>query len=148
MSAEPYKDNPLPWHVGTNGCTPESGGEPAFPCIHDASGLPDGGDIVCQVLGTSEQVKANARFIVEAVNTRHSAPSWQPIATAPKDGTTILLYNVHHKSIELGYWGHYGAEHTAYHWREATNQEGRAEIEDEFLTHWQPLPPPPAIESK
>jgi len=54
---------PGKWHVGTNGCDPESGGEPAFPGVHNDSGLPHGGDFVCDTLGDSDTCKANAAFI-------------------------------------------------------------------------------------
>lgn len=64
----PAISHQLPWHVGTNGCTPESGGEPAFPCIHDASGRPHGEDIVAQCFGDSATVKGKAEFIVRACN--------------------------------------------------------------------------------
>ena len=58
-----FKHTPGPWHVSTNGCTEESGGEPAFPGVHDSSGRPHGGDFICQTLGDSETCKANARLI-------------------------------------------------------------------------------------
>lgn len=69
---------------------------------------------------------------------------WQPIETAPKDGTAILLacatwaHTVHLGrpvpikvggwNAEAGGWQIFGAS-----WRP---------------THWQPLPPPPAQETK
>lgn len=60
--------SPLPWHVSTNGATRESGGEPAFPGVHDSSRKPHGEDIVCECLGFSEECRANAELIVRAVN--------------------------------------------------------------------------------
>lgn len=62
------KHSPLPWHVSTNGHPPESGLEPAFPCVCDSSGLIHGENIVAECLGTSERCKANAKFIVAACN--------------------------------------------------------------------------------
>lgn len=68
---------------------------------------------------------------------------WQPIATAPKDGTVVLLANDAHPEMgvhamawkaEMGHWeGHQftPGTHGARFWdRDATNQP----------THWQPLP--------
>lgn len=69
VTTEPQaQHSPLPWHVATIGCTPESGGEPAFPGARDSSGLADGGDIVCEMMGDSETCKANSSLIVRAVN--------------------------------------------------------------------------------
>lgn len=53
---------------------------------------------------------------------------WQPIETAPKDGTLVLVYE-ECNGIMLGY---YRTE-----WREAT------EAMTIQPTHWQPLPEPP-----
>lgn len=53
---------------------------------------------------------------------------WQPIATAPKDGTLVLVYE-ERNGIMLGY---YRTE-----WREAT------EAMTIQPTHWQALPEPP-----
>lgn len=55
-----------PWHVGTNPGGPEQ--QPAFPCVHDNSGLPHGEDIAAQVMGTSEQCIDRANRIVSCVN--------------------------------------------------------------------------------
>lgn len=57
---------PTPWHVATNPGGP--GDQPAFPSVRDSSGLKDGEDIICMPLGDSDTVKANAAFIVRAVN--------------------------------------------------------------------------------
>jgi hypothetical protein len=76
---------------------------------------------------------------------------WQPIATAPKDGTTILLY-----------WPHYPEEQSGVVWLGRWKQNDRlakayfsdtCEWDDFELSeprhapsHWQPLPPPPKDE--
>lgn len=62
--------------------------------------------------------------------------NWQPIETAPKDGTQILGYTV---------W----PALTAVRWAQESFYYGRPGWEDEFSnvewqpTHWMPLPPPP-----
>jgi len=73
---------------------------------------------------------------------------WQPIETAPKDGTTILA------------WGPY-SEPATYQWRTNVRLVGWVPVWDGFLvieyqsdfgteyktadplTHWMPLPQPP-----
>jgi hypothetical protein len=54
---------------------------------------------------------------------------WQPISTAPKDGTWVLLYS-QHDGIRIGNWDR-------IEW--ADDGDGVA-LEP---THWMPLPEPP-----
>ena len=77
---------------------------------------------------------------------------WQPIETAPKDGTQIILTNG--VSVAQGEW-----LHQEPYARENRDLDGRYISQDEFdgfdgwidfvggmlpePTHWQPLPPPP-----
>jgi hypothetical protein len=60
----------------------------------------------------------------------------QPIETAPKDGTYILLYGpgIDYPHFEVGYWD---AIHPDYH--EAMGYEG-AWMCDGVPTQWAPLP--------
>lgn len=62
---------------------------------------------------------------------------WQDIATAPKDGTTILGY-----TATAGTEPHF--YHPIYfyggHWHE---QGIDGAVNDGWYTHWQPLPSPP-----
>ena len=78
---------------------------------------------------------------------------WQPIETAPKDGTKILVYknkirfgsneydhfyfglNVYDHYIEIAYWTDYGCKIDAF-----------APLFDKDPTHWMPLPEPPKEE--
>ena len=64
---------------------------------------------------------------------------WQPIETAPKDGTEVLVWS-EHGGVESAYWeaGCYG--HSGW-----TIYQIRTEIaEPDFPpTHWMPLPEPP-----
>jgi hypothetical protein len=76
---------------------------------------------------------------------------WQPIETAPKDGTTILLWLRERQNsggrrtaypviddLRVGHWvitDGYGR------WRYLTN--GYAYGQDNTFTHWMPLPEPP-----
>ena len=54
-------------------------------------------------------------------------PQWQPIETAPKDGTSLLL---------LGSGGVWIAEWDGKYWYAGDNFV-------DFPSHWMPLPPPP-----
>lgn len=71
---------------------------------------------------------------------------WQDISTAPKDGTVILVYanqgrmhnGIHaarpHWSGRTGAYGH--------DWAHANYQDLGDHVSG-YVTHWQPLPPPP-----
>lgn len=68
--------------------------------------------------------------------------SWQPIETAPKDGTVILGWRYY--AVAMKWTGHHG-----YPW-EAIHLDGVCELmgngfvsDDNALTHWMPLPDPP-----
>jgi len=57
---------------------------------------------------------------------------WKPIASAPRDGTEILV-GLHDGSVAVVWWGRYGRE---IGWTDG----------DYLMTwpsHWMPLPPPP-----
>lgn len=66
---------------------------------------------------------------------------WQPIETAPKDGTRILAWDG--RSIHVAYWG----------WDNPANRlawlGGHCRIDHiDQPTHWMPLPEPPRQEEK
>ena len=74
---------------------------------------------------------------------------WQPIETAPKDGTKILVWT-HHDVCEISEW----FQATGYKYKEV----GRGLYAKSIVvanegwssntpTHWQPLPDPPEAES-
>lgn len=71
---------------------------------------------------------------------------WQPIETAPRDGTYVLLYNgepMWAGCYECAAW--FGEGETACWWS-AGGPNGGLEVsyvKDGDLTHWMPLPEPP-----
>lgn len=85
--------------------------------------------------------------------------AWRPIETAPKDGTVIDAWAVSPFS-RLGYrlvdvkWGHYdwhplSAPDCWLNLRRDDDEPWRDRwqpVEEVELTHWMPLPPPPAGE--
>jgi len=60
--------------------------------------------------------------------------TWQPIATAPKDGTKILVHRIGWHAPEIAQWSSYSHAWVLF--------EGSVEP-----THWMPLPNPPAGET-
>lgn len=60
---------------------------------------------------------------------------WQPIETAPKDGTRVLLVDADNKC--LPFIACYNAQ--LAEWRDGVD----CWVEIECYTHWQPLPPTP-----
>jgi hypothetical protein len=67
-------------------------------------------------------------------------PGWQPIATAPKDGSVILLYwrKDGGDMVQSGWWENAPADRC---WYAADNERCRP-------THWQPLPAAPRAEDQ
>jgi hypothetical protein len=68
---------------------------------------------------------------------------WQPIETAPKDGSLILLYfeRVYGDSIEIAGWFPFGLQsknRKEHRWRRS-----RWEEVYDGPTHWMPLPSAP-----
>jgi hypothetical protein len=71
--------------------------------------------------------------------------NWQPIETAPKDGTQLLLWEQYDAEPFIGYWhgrrDRWAASTTYY------DTDGNACVVDRVcsdgVTHWMPLPPPP-----
>jgi Protein of unknown function (DUF551) len=75
-----------------------------------------------------------------------SAVEWQPIETAPKDGSAILLYSPKHGTVEGGWdqvdgGGHPENGPSIYWWasRYVVFEDGPYDAP----THWMPLPAPP-----
>lgn len=64
---------------------------------------------------------------------------WQPIETAPKDGTRILLHLRQDEEgdyVRIGYWGKWNGHLSTWCLAEGDG--------DDNPTHWQPLPERPA----
>ena len=66
---------------------------------------------------------------------------WQPIETAPKDGTEIIVFEkggvICTAYWESGYFGHSG-------W---THHQSRSDVDAVNPSHWMPLPNPPSLEA-
>lgn len=79
-----------------------------------------------------------------------SKEGWQPIETAPKDGSTVMLFEQYESEPFFGYWWEGRSR-----WRASTTHydtDGNACVIDrvysEGVTHWMPLPPPPSAQAQ
>jgi len=75
------------------------------------------------------------------------ALQWQPIETAPKDGTTILVWFRQHGAMTVC-WGDRDYNHTSEYaiWLVDDHKHGPYPVRGYSRgddTHWMPLPPPP-----
>lgn len=75
-----------------------------------------------------------------------SSDKWQPIETAPKDGTWIMIYEPYGggQNVDLTHW--------IASWGDYGHDEGWIDQDDALVTrnptHWQPLPTPPEGQSE
>lgn len=77
-----------------------------------------------------------------ALEARLNATTWQPIATAPKDGTLILAANIDPaiQNAVVIYWEPGSVVFNVIgHWRSSTHEI----VAIGLITHWQPLPAAP-----
>lgn len=65
---------------------------------------------------------------------------WQPIDTAPKDGTPILVFGPYEVAGRVNVVKWY-----CNSWAVTTDEYGWERVS--YATHWQPLPSPPATET-
>lgn len=66
------------------------------------------------------------------------APQWQPIETAPRDGTIILLYS-REAEVCFGRWH----KNPAIEWLASSNGFDSVAFPKDAFTHWMPLPAAP-----
>lgn len=75
--------------------------------------------------------------------------AWQPIETAPKDGSTVLVYPAtwSNRTGSTAHWnGDTYAKNPRPYW-ERDDAFGRVmQSREKPPTHWMPLPPPPTQE--
>ena len=65
--------------------------------------------------------------------------AWQPIDTAPKDGTIVLLKNMNNGLEDTGCW----CDYTKLPVITGIEGEWCQDLGNGDMTHWMPLPAPP-----
>jgi len=73
--------------------------------------------------------------------------TWQPIETAPRDATSVLIYQPKgRRPVCEAFWAtpYDGATEDQCFWMTPIGPAGRGyTILAKSVTHWRPLPPPP-----
>lgn len=108
--------------------------------------IPDGVGRHGDDLFYTYQMKAYARQCVLADRAAR-ADAWQPIATAPKDGTRVLIWGPNSDTV-VCYWNEWAHEPK---WQpaavEASGAQGYPDVTIRGEpTHWMPLPAAPTQE--
>ena len=83
--------------------------------------------------------EANAR--TGLFKARAGSNGWQPIGTAPRDGTEVLV-QFKDKSVAIRCWGYVGKDCPENYGWQSTEFEGSHSYGDQHLAYWQPLPEP------
>lgn len=108
---------------------------------------------------TSREPNAQQMAELSALIERHLANQWQPIETAPRDGTRILVYVPDSENVLSVYWDaeftfrydeakasvdeKYAGEHDGAWTDDAVESFAYEEKASYSPTHWMPLPDPP-----
>ena len=97
-----------------------------------------------EVAGLSGELIQHLRLELDMAKARERCLNWQPIETAPRDGTDVLLYEGgEYERIYMGFYANTidrGGKKVYQFWdigSEPWNWEP---------THWMPLPEPPTAE--
>lgn len=100
-------------------------------------------DLESELSAVTEQCVRAERDLNAAYNREAAREGWEPIATAPKDGTLVLLREPGHltgrigcDNVTSGYWRKHDAYIAGGTWTDY--RMGSVEA-----THWMPLPDPP-----
>lgn len=78
----------------------------------------------------------------------HQVAQWQPIETAPRDGSEVLIFEVYERLPVIGWWSE--KRKRWYASTEVYDTDGDATVIDKLytdgVTHWMPLPAAPTKE--
>ena len=73
--------------------------------------------------------------------------NWQPIETAPKDGTLVILYDPSEEAVCVGVFD-FNLWHCADEHQPENGEFGLEGFISGLPTHWMPLPSPPDLLNK
>jgi len=95
-------------------------------------------------------IEACAQELADTLSALGGRPEtgWQPIATAPKDGTAILIWQPRTDFVRsVREWKNCDdSRYAVGYWRTWVGSWGNRNDADVEPTHWQPLPSPPLQE--
>lgn len=106
---------------------------------------------ICKWMHDQDKELTAAKAELEATKGELARYQWQPIETAPKDGSHILVIRVRNDVAGYGYWGDewvYASTVAHYLGGEFWPSWGHANMltQATLATHWMPLPPAPNAE--
>ena len=96
-----------------------------------------------------QEARAIINTVLAAPMSQAEPEGWQPIETAPKDGTRVLLREQYNDVPIIGYYRDYFGQRFGKWCADQTNYDtdGNACVIDklvqELISHWQPLPQAP-----
>lgn len=103
------------------------------------------GELESGVVAAKNHMKA----LMDRVEELEAMTRWRPIETAPRDGTPILVWGADISNPTGGYyprscwWSQEGHEV----WVVREDASNATYLEPDAITHWMPLPTPPAQEA-
>ena len=80
-------------------------------------------------------LNVNEEFDKWWTGNEHKYSQWKPIETAPKDGTTIQLMNIHNGMTDIGKWEDY----SSWPLKGELDGEWRQEYGNGDMTHWKSI---------
>jgi hypothetical protein len=90
---------------------------------------------------------ATVAELEERIRTLEAERQWQPIDTAPKDGTVVILADVH--SVWTGFWHNGKDNYWGFEgWYEEDQRANILTAKPSPATDWMPLPSPPGAARK
>lgn len=109
-------------------------------CVRTTAQREDGDDsCICgHPAELDEALAVMAAIRAQSAETPQTPQTWQPIETAPKDGTPILMRLEGFEWPDVGAWFDAGRNGHDYGWWQSHTMPVRP-------THWQPLPAPPVL---
>jgi hypothetical protein len=81
----------------------------------------------------------------EVRHQRQATDHWQPIATAPRDGTMILLAWFDDDRVVIGCWRQFKTKSARSGWIGSSNSGAWGLVNGRDPSHWRALPEPPRL---